>query len=257
MPGSDLSYILKLFSPISLVEMEEVTLMDRMETKYVFSSSRLKELLSRLPEYYKVLEMNEVRHFSYTTTYYDTPDFYLLNQQLRGKLNRHKLRYRCYETTGDTFLEIKKKTNKKRTVKWRIENNPDPCFNDMASTFLKEKFPYNIEDLKPALINVFRRITLVGMSMKERITLDTDLSFRVPDGNIAELPYLAIAEVKHERHNGNSPFCLMMKENGIRPNSISKYSVGSSLTRNLLRTNAIKPNLLLINKIEHEYAKLA
>ena len=57
---------------------------------------------------YKVLEIDMIRSFPYHTTYLDTPDFLFYTQQLRGKLNRHKIRYRRYESTGISFLEIKK-----------------------------------------------------------------------------------------------------------------------------------------------------
>jgi hypothetical protein len=237
--------------------MDDVTLMNRVETKYVFSSSRLSGLLSMLPSHYKVLEIEKERCLRYTTTYFDTPDFQLFDQQMRGKLNRHKIRYRCYEVSGHTFLEIKKKTNKKRTVKRRIENYLNGEFNNEALTFLEDNFPDMAAGLTPALINVFTRVTLVGNDMKERITVDSNLSFRSPEGNSIELPYLAIAEVKKEKHNSGSPFFNLMKEMGIQPNNFSKYSIGSSLIRTMPRINTLKPNLLLIKKLENEYLKLA
>src|SRR5664279_3916770 len=106
------------FRPIALHEMDEVMLMDRIETKYIFSSKRLPELLDHLSLSYKMLDMNTVRSFPYHTTYLDTSDLLFYMEQVRGKLKRHKIRYRRYESTGVTILEIKKRTNKNRTIKW-------------------------------------------------------------------------------------------------------------------------------------------
>jgi hypothetical protein len=68
------------------------------------------------------------------------------------------------------------------------------------------------------------------------------------------LPFLAIAELKRERHSGQVSLGALMKHIGIRSGSFSKYSIGSVLTREMPRKNILKPNLLLINKIENEYA---
>lgn len=257
MTRSELTALLDSFAPISLPEMDEVLLMNRVETKYVFSSGKLASLLSMLSKHYRVLEIESSRNFSYHTTYLDTDDFILFNQQVRGKLSRHKIRYRRYETSGLTFLEIKKKTNKNRTIKWRIENRLSTSFDNAASVFLKDYFPYKTCNLKPVLINGFTRITLVGKEFRERITLDSNLTFSTPDGKSIELPYLAIAEIKRERHSGGSPIGDIMKGLGIQPNRFSKYSIGSSLVRKMPRINSLKPNLLLINKIENEYIKSA
>jgi hypothetical protein len=257
MPEFEIATILNSFSPICLAEMDGVMLMNRVETKYVFSADRLPALLDLLSESYKVLEIENIRNFRYHTTYLDTPDLFLLQQQLRGKMNRYKVRYRRYEASGITFLEIKKKTNKRRTVKWRIENRLSGTFDNAAADFLKDYFPFKTCDLNPVIINEFSRITLVGKVTKERITLDSNIRFRSPEGISIELPNLAIAEIKSERHSGCSPICNILKTLGIQPNNFSKYSIGSSLIRDIPRKNTLKPNLLLLNKIENERIKSA
>jgi hypothetical protein len=252
----EINNILGSFNPIALHEMDEVMLMNRVETKYIFSSKRLPALLDLLSLRYKILDINAVRSFPYQTTYLDTSDLLFYMQQVRGKLNRHKIRYRRYESTGVSFLEIKKKTNKNRTIKWRIENRlTDDSPDAIASVFIKEYLPDLCVDLKPVLINGFTRITLVGIECRERITLDYNLTFATPDGKNSNLPFLAIAEIKRNRHYGSSPFGIIMKDFGIRPNSFSKYCIGSAITSEMPRKNILKQNLLLINKIENEYLK--
>jgi hypothetical protein len=254
----EIDTLLNSFGPITLKEMDDVMLMNRLETKYVFSAGRLPALLSILSESYYVLEIGKVRRFAYHTTYLDTPEMFFYTQQVRGKLNRHKIRYRKYEATGDSFLEIKKKTNKNRTIKWRIAN----CliadhFDTDASSFIRDYLPYDSLDLKPVLINGFNRITLVGKEVKERITLDYGISFSTPGEAVSEFPFLAIAEIKREKSSGFSPVRNSMKNFGIPPNRFSKYCMGNALVRDLPRKNTLKRNLLLINKIENEYIKSA
>jgi len=201
-----------------------------------------------------MLDIDLMRIFPYHTTYLDTSDFLFYTQQLRGKLNRHKVRYRCYESTGLAFLEIKKRTNKNRTIKWRIEsrlNTDTPDEN--AAAFFKEYLPCNYRELNPVLINQFNRITLVSMNAKERVTFDYDIAFTSPGGRIAELPFLAVAELKRNKDSGKSSFGIVMKQYGLRPNRFSKYCIGNALTANMTKSNSIKPNLLLINKIKNEY----
>jgi hypothetical protein len=258
MGSSEIQTVLSSFKPIALGEMEGVSLMNRVETKYVFSTQKLTFLLDSLAENYKVLDIGTIRAFPYRTIYLDTPEFLFYTQQVRGKLNRHKIRYRWYESTGVSFLEIKKRTNKHRTIKWRIENklcSDSPDRN--ASAFIREYLNYSLTDLKPVLINEFTRITLVGLELKERITIDYNLSFTSPEGNNFRLPFIAIAELKREMHNGQTPVYKIMRKTGIQPCSFSKYCIGSTFVRDMPRMNILKPDLLLINKIENEYTRSA
>jgi hypothetical protein len=255
---SEINKLLSSFVPIGLNEMQDVSLMDRVETKYVFSADKLSFLIDKLRQNYKVLDIDSLRIFPYHTTYLDTPTRLFFTQQVRGKLNRYKVRYRRYECSGTSFLEIKKKTNKMITKKWRIEktmnlNTPDTEVVD----FLNQYLPDNFLSLQPVLINRFNRITLIGKETRERITIDFDLNFSSADGIISELPYLGVAELKCERVYNKSPFANIMKKAGIQPNRFSKYCIGTVLTGNILRKNNLKPNMLLINKIENEYTKSA
>ncbi len=254
---SEINILTGSFGPIALHEMDQVMLMDRVETKYVFSSLKLPLLLALLSSDYKILDIDMIRSFPYHTTYLDTPDLIFYMQQVRGKLDRHKIRYRLYESTGTSFLEIKKKTNKDRIIKWRIENILKDYPDENAHIFINKLLHYPSLDLKPVLINGFNRITLVGIKCKERITLDYNIVFSNTEGKSTELPFLSIAEIKKDRHCRFSPFGAIMKEFGISPTGFSKYCVGSSLVYETLRKNTLKQNLLLINKIENEYFKSA
>lgn len=251
---SEFDSLLSSFSPIGLQEMDCVSLMNRTETKYVFSTGKIPVLLDHLYKRYKILEIEKNRCFGYESIYYDTPEYLFYYQQVRGKLNRYKLRYRRYVSTGSSFLEIKKKTNKNRTIKWRIANSQQAnSFDTDATGFIRDYLPYNGLELKPVLINGFKRITMVCIESKERITLDYDLSFISTGGTRKELPFLSVMEIKSDRHPVRTQVGDLLKNKGIKPNGFSKYCIGNILTNEMPGKNSLKPDLLLINKIENEH----
>lgn len=248
----EVDHILSMFAPVGLNEMDSVRLMNRTDTKYIFPFTKLPELIDRLKLHYRILEISQQRSFPYNTTYLDTPDHLFFYQQMTGKLARYKVRYRQYESTGKSFLEIKKKNNKDRTEKWRIENELVNHASDPAIPFMQKYVPCNPFLLEPVLINRFSRATLVGLETKERITMDYHLSFSDGTGKSLDLPFIAIAELKREGFTSRSPFFRTIKEMGIRPTGFSKYCIGSALLHDLPRTNMLKPKLLIIKKIENE-----
>ena len=251
----EINDVLNSFRTVGLEAMDTTRLMNRIDTKYVLSIRKLPELLIRMDGAYRVLEINNNRLFSYFTTYLDTNDFLFFNQHVTGKLERNKVRYRKYETTGITYLEVKRRTNKDRTIKWRIEHNLTPgseC-DEKARDFIKEYVPQKPLLLKPVLINSFKRITLVGSEINERITIDQDLSYSDTTGNQVRFPSVAIIEHKRERFTSGSPVGEILKECFIHPTGFSKYCFGTAIMHDIPRKNMLKPKLLLINKIENEF----
>jgi hypothetical protein len=242
---------------IGLENIDSVKFMNRTDTKFVFPIHKLVDLIDRVKGNYKVLEINNERSFQYQTTYLDSPDFLFFNQHARGELERIKIRFRKYHTTDTTFLEIKKKSNIRRTIKIRIENNLIPGFlDDVAINFIRDNSPVDPMLIKPVLVNRFFRATLVGLETKERITLDYNLSFSDPGDELkVEMPFLAIAELKKEGQSSLSPFNHIIRNMGIYPMSFSKYSIGLASLNDSLKKNRTKSKFLLLNKIENEYIK--
>ena len=250
----DILSILDSFDPIPLYKMNKVALLNRVDTKYVFSVKKLPDLLYLLSGKYKVMEIDQLRVFPYSTTYLDTSDRLFYYQHMTGRLERHKIRYRKYESSGVSYLEVKKKTNTRRTIKLRIVNNFDSNrFDEQAISFINENTPYNSLLLKPLLINNFCRATLVGLETNERITFDFNLTFSDLSGNVTGLPFIAIAELKKEGFSNQSFFNSVIKNMNIHPVGFSKYCLGSAILHEMPRMNLLKPKLLLINKIENEY----
>ena len=89
---TELSTILKEFTPIALKEMDRVKLMDRTDTKFIFKYDQLHELLDQLKEDYSILEVNGNRLSRYESLYFDTKNFDLYHCHHRGKASRFKIK---------------------------------------------------------------------------------------------------------------------------------------------------------------------
>lgn len=251
----DITGILTSFVSVSLGELDNAKLMNRTDTKYIMSVTHVKDLLQNLKEGYRVLEINEQRMLSYSSTYLDTRDFLFYNQHVTGRPERNKVRFREYDVSGEIFLEIKKRTKNGRTNKCRIEMNrgEEITCNERAAIFLREHVPVNPMRLSPVLFSRFRRITLAGKDTPERLTIDIDLSFSDYSMHSIAIPHIAIAELKREGFDNNSPAADILKNLNLRSCGFSKYCTGLSLLYDLPHKNSVKPKLLLLNKIENEY----
>ncbi|MBK6987513.1 MAG: VTC domain-containing protein [Bacteroidetes bacterium] len=108
----NLDNILSAFDPISLKQMDGVSLQDRLDTKFMFKDSLLPALLERMKENYFVLEIKGKRYNHYETLYFDTSDFGLYLRHHNGRVNRYKFRSRRYVESDLNFFEIKFKNNK-------------------------------------------------------------------------------------------------------------------------------------------------
>ena len=243
--------ILKQYQPITLSEMDEVALMERVDDKYTISYENLMNILENISSEYFCLEIEGKRSFTYQTEYLDTIDNLLFKNHQNGKLNRYKIRFRDYIESKKTFLEIKFKSNKGVTKKTRIsipfqEKNITKTCKD----FIETKSPYLTKNLDIKVKNSFDRITLVNLISKERVTLDFNLKFSNPSlGTKSKLDKVGIIEIKREKGNKKSQLLSILKRKRIRPTSISKYTIGSCLLDSNLKYNNFKRKLLFINKL--------
>lgn len=245
---SPINDALNSLEAISLKEMDGVKLMNRTDTKFVFPVSILPQLLLNCKEDYRVLEINGLRTPSYNTLYFDTNNHQLFYDHHNGRSNRYKIRIRNYVESNLFYLEIKKKI-KGRTDKHRIKlENFEQDLSKNSKEFIR-KTTGSDAVFVPSLWNNFKRITLVNKNVPERITIDLNLSFSY-ENNQHILDYLVIAEVKQEKVNLNNPFISLLKQEGIRENSISKYCIGSLLCYSNLKYNNFKEKLLLLDKLK-------
>lgn len=228
---------------ISLKEMDAVKLMNRQDKKYWFHLNEMQEVLDQISDQYFVLSIDDIELLPYSTTYFDTAENEMFLNHHNGKLNRYKVRKRSYVNSGISFLEIKFKSNKGRTIKKRIpidshENN----FSFPEEVFLNESLPYATSELEPALQNNFRRITLVNKNMKERCTIDLNLKFEY-QGKQIQLNDMVIVEIKTEGKATNSPLSVALRDLRIKPSGFSKYCVGRTFTDLSLKAILLKQKL--------------
>ncbi|MDA3851627.1 MAG: VTC domain-containing protein, partial [Spirochaetaceae bacterium] len=148
------------FESIDLKEMDSVKLMNRKECKYTLSYPQMLKLLDRAKENYYILDIGGKKLMPYESVYYDMPKFDLYTSHQNGKQNRYKVRSRTYGLTGDSFLELKFKNNKKRTIKKRIKLKGDSTVLDHRE-FLEANLPFSSGELEKKIIVKYKRITLV------------------------------------------------------------------------------------------------
>lgn len=228
--------------------MENVKLMNRTDTKFIFTSDKLTPLMKEVLDSYRILEVNGQVLNRYETLYYDTSDLNLYRQHHNGKYNRYKIRHRTYVESAIGFLEVKFKNNKGRTIKKRISQQEPPLIWDNESkNFLIKNLPFEPQVLVPTIWVNYSRYTLVNKTAPERLTIDLNLEF-VKNDITRGVNGLVIAEVKQDKKQA-SPFIAMMKKYHIREGSISKYCMGIAFTCNNVKKNNFKQKLITINHL--------
>lgn len=229
--------------------MDAVKLMDRMDSKYMFTRQTLPDILNACKDHYLVVEIAGQRYSSYETLYFDTDDYKLYNQHHSGKLNRYKVRKRTYVESRLSFLEIKFKDNKGRTTKNRVKLKAN-TIDANATEFLEKETPLKAADLKPSVNIFYNRITLVHKGLSERITIDVNLTIS-KDTYSRTFPNLVIAEVKQNK-SSNSEFTHLMRELRIKEGSMSKYCIGvSNLVEEVKKNNFKEKNIKIIKLNQH------
>ena len=252
-PTNKIESILKRMDSISLKEMQQISLMDRIDTKYVAPLSLLPQILEEMIPHFRVQENNGNRIAPYCTQYLDTPNLHLFIMHQNGKLNRQKIRIRSYLDSHLSFLEIKNKNNKGRTskVRTRVNLSHIKSVDDLITQkdFLEKHAIVDCQFLKPMLGNDFKRITLVNNNATERVTLDFDLSFTNYETKRQErMPNLLILELKQDGWS-HSDFRDILNRLRIRNVSISKYCIGTTLTNPYAKYNRFKNKMIRINKL--------
>ena len=238
---------------ITLDEMRDVKLMNRIDTKYVVSEGEMLTLLERMAECgYRVQIIDGVRACRYDTLYFDTEERDMYIAHHNRQLTRQKVRTRTYVETGLTFLEIKNKNNRGRTKKRRTEIARESFYsfaeNAAARVFYEENGRYAHEAISPALTTRFVRITLVNPRLTERLTIDIALRYEdMRSHATASIPGMAIVELKQDG-NTISDLKRIMLDMRIRPLKVSKYCLGTTLTVDGIKHNRFKQKLRNIAK---------
>ena len=248
-----LAPILQRMTPISLEEIQTVKLMNRIDSKYLLNKEQLELLMPHAEHDFLVQTINGQQLAPYKTLYFDTENVAMYTMHHNRKLNRQKLRTRCYRSSQTTSCEIKNKLNTGRTKKLRVPIRPDQynrIFEDAAVVdFIRQNLRFDLDSLLPHVENEFTRITLVNKERTERITIDGDIRFvNHHTGLKADISELVIIEVKQDGHQA-SPFKKLLHELNIKPKRISKYCLGTLLTNPDVKRNRFKAKIRYINKL--------
>ena len=238
------------FDKTTLAEMNSVSLMKRVDTKFILKESQLLEVLSKLYDDYKILEIDQERLMKYSTLYFDSENKKCFKDHHNGKLNRYKIRMRKYLVSDICFLEIKKKNNLGITNKVRRQ------IKDFETNLTSESKDFitksNINNLllEPSLYNNFSRMTLVNKNESERITIDVDLSFSFGTDE-KKFDKLVVVEIKQEGKRLNTTINRALKSMSILPTNFSKYCIGISNIIDNIKSNRFKEINLKINKLNN------
>jgi len=241
--------LLNHFQTVSLDDLDRVRLLDRQDTKFVFNQNALAHILEKLNPFYRILEINNDRFYSYDTTYFDTDNFLFYVQHHNGSRNRFKVRFRKYSSNKKSYFEIKIKNNKDRTIKKRLIVDEINEYLGIQETDLVSKITgLSPSQLTPKLELEFSRITLTDNNFNERLTIDANLSAKNGTNNKV-FDQLIISEIKQNKYNPKSDFIRILRNLKIQEMRFSKYCMGLLHVNNKLKYNRFKPRLTQINKI--------
>ncbi|MGB1247540.1 MAG: polyphosphate polymerase domain-containing protein [Chitinophagales bacterium] len=247
----DLQPHIDSFQGISLDELNAIKLMNRQDTKFFFHQKKLAKVLQDLRPFYNILEIENVRISSYENTYFDDENFLFYHTHQRGMLNRTKIRIRKYVESDISFMEVKKKTNKSRTVKTRRLLNKGEGDNSIENrNFVNENSDFTLDELTQKSNISFKRITLAHKNFEDRCTLDLMLNTS-NDDNQHHFENLVIAELKQDRFKNSSDFLQVLKKHKIYPGSFSKYCFSMLKLHPDLKKNRFKPRLRKLEKTLH------
>ncbi|MFJ1668313.1 polyphosphate polymerase domain-containing protein [Streptomyces bottropensis] len=195
----------------------------------------------------QVLEVDGERRFAYRSVYFDTPEMDGYLSAARGHRRRFKLRVRTYLASGRHFLEVKTRGPRGTTVKQRVPYDGEPGrLTPEARAYADDVLGEAGIDarglrLVPALTTRYLRTTLFLPDSGSRVTVDTGLTWALPDGTALRTPGRTIVETKSGRAGSGADRLLWSL--GHRPCPVSKYGTGLAALRPDLPANRWLPVL--------------
>jgi hypothetical protein len=226
---------LGVFESLSLEALDErAALLRRVDNKYVLSQDGFVELTRRLRTDHQVLDIEGRRVFSYSTTYFETPDLRCFLDHVEDRVPRFKTRTRLYEDSGTCVFEVKLKRSGDVTHKQQIDYAPEDRLHmtdearDCVRSALDEADVKAPQSLGSRLTTSFDRVTFAARSGSERLTCDFCVRLIGSGADTAAMrDDLVLIETKSE--TGESPADHELARMGLTPVSLSKYRVGMSI----------------------------
>ena len=247
--GKEVAALLNSFHSHSLSEIGDKELMSRFDTKYLVPLHCLPQFLRHIRGEYSVLSIDQQCVFDYETEYFDTSGFSHYRQHHNGASPRLKVRCRTYVNSGKSFLELKRKDNKGRTEKSRVDIADKAL---LSPTWLSDRLhaisqgDSQHEALLPRVLIKYKRVALMSRKFNERVTIDFMLSAQRADGTAGmALEQMAVVEVKQGRVNRQSPAVSTLTQLRIRSTAFSKYCIACAvLYPDQIKSNRFKKTLL-------------
>ncbi len=205
------------------------SLQKRTDTKFVLPRAELPRFWELLGDDYLSLAAAGSCVGDYETLYLDSRTFHCFFEHLRGRRPRYKVRIRNYVDRNLSYIEVKTKTSRDVTEKQRRARSQGSFRIEPEDlVFINEHSPFSAKMLRPNLRTDFRRVSLVGRSECERVTVDLDLTFSTLDRS-RRLSAICIVEVKQPRFSPRSSSFLALRRLGARRVSFSKYCAAAAL----------------------------
>ena len=246
-PGAQALRSAALLEPIGLEELvERAALLTRVDRKYVLTLAAAEDLVAELARSARVLEIGGRRSAGYESLYLDTPALTSYHLAARARRHRVKVRRRTYLDGGGSYLEVKTRDPRGRTVKERIPcGSTGPLLSAEDVRFVEDRLarsgaarvPGSL--LRAALRTRYERTTLFLPAGGSRLTVDTGLVWDrardLPPGTALFLGPVAVVETK----SGTSASAAdrLLWSLGHRPARISKYGTGLAALRADLPSN--------------------
>ncbi len=245
--------VLDRFDAPSTALLQSRELLTRTDTKFALPTRRLERVLEMVTPDYAALRVESGPIAIYDSLYFDTPSLACFHDHRRGRRPRRKIRIRHYLDRQLSFLEIKTKRNEAVTDKQRLaipfgaESLSPPML-----AFLRSHIGDMALLLRPSIEVRFRRLSLLGFTTNERVTID--IAIEAPDHVDvgARLGQLAIVEVKQSPFCVRTPVMQALRHHGVRQMRVSKYIVAMAIAHPELASNRLLPDLRGIERMKRD-----
>lgn len=228
--------------PVSLAELDgTAALLTRTDRKYLVPGQLVGRFVAALGSGVRALHIDQVRLFDYDSVYFDTPDLLTYRAHLQRRRRRYKVRIRSYLDSRDSLLELKLKGARGSTVKERIRYPfaDRDRLNDDGLRFLRgtldDAYGLALPPLQPMLRTRYRRATLLARDGSARLTCDVGLLCTAGDRAVEGLNDHVLVEVKSATPNATAD--RLLRHLGLRPATVSKYSIGVAALYPAIRSN--------------------